>query len=293
MRFASILLSLLLGPVFASQFVDEIEACLVQYLRGKEKLGIEFPTTIEPSDNCADRVSTVLESFRSFIDNEIKKDMIYESECLLSAIENRGTLVDFTMIFALRLNKLMDEDDLNTRLNRTRTQLKHELESIAAECKVDVKNFVKLFHKNLGIRNETIEVLQYEYCITKYCIDHEFLDLDNYVLNPNNITTDSINCTNIIEMDRMKAEEEFADENITTTEAKEAKDCIMQLYRTEQQYEWFIALKVLSNEVNARRTKESDVIKATEKLTSPSFAESMLKCIVPSDTIVVTLADEI
>ncbi len=278
--------------MLASRFVDEIEACLVQHLRGKGKLSSEFPTAIEPSENCVARVSGVLESLRSFIDNAIKEELSHESECLLRAIENRETIVHFTMIFVLRLNKLMNENDLDTQLNTTRMQLKEDLEAIAAECQVDEIKFVKLFHKNLGIRNETLAVLEYEYCITKYCIDHEFLELGNYIMNPNNISTDNINCTYIIDMDRNRAEQEFADEYITTTEAKEAQECILQLYRTEQQYEWYIALKVLSNEVNARRTKESDVIKATEKLTNPSFSQSIYDCISSGNT-VVTLADEI
>lgn len=284
---------LILTPVQPSQFVDEIEACLVQHLKGKGKLSNDFQSIIEPSENCVDRMSALLEAMRSAIENDINKDMFYESKCLLGAMENRDTLVHFTMIFVLRLNKLMNENDLEIQLKETRSQLRQDLESIAAECKVDDTNFVKLFHKNLGIRNESLEVLEYEYCITKYCVDNEFLELGNYVMNPNNITTDNINCTSIIAVDRKKAEQEFADEYITTTEAEEAKDCMMQLYRTEQQYEWFVALKVLNNEVNARRTKESDVIKATEKVTSTSFKQSLFNCMFPSDTIVVNLSGEI
>lgn len=293
MKLVLILISILFTPVLTSQFVDEIEACLVQHLKGQGKLSSDFQSVIEPAENCVDRMSTLMESLRSSIENEINKDMSYESNCLLGGMDNRNTIVHFAMIFVLRLNKLMNENDLDIQLKKTRTQLRQDLESIATECKVDDTNFVKLFHKNLGIRNETLDVLEYEYCITKYCVDNQFLELGNYVMNPNNITTDNINCTSIVDIDRKKAEQEFADEHITTTEAEEAKVCIMQLYRTEQQYEWFIALKVLSNEVNARRTKESDVIKATEKLTSTSFKESLYNCMLPIDKIVVTLSGEI
>lgn len=284
---------LILTPVHPSQFVDEIEACLVQHLKVKGKLSNDFQSVIEPAENCVDRMSILLEDMRLSIENDINKNMSHDSKCLLGAMENRDTFLDFTMIFVLRLNKLMNENDLEIQLEKTRSQLRQDLESIATECKADHTNFVKLFHKNLGIRNETLEVLEYEHCITKFCVDNRFLEFGNYVMNPNNITTENINCTSILAEDRKKAEQEFADEYITTTEAKEAKDCMMQLYRTEQQYEWFIAVKVLSNEVNARRTKESDVIKATEKLTSASFKQSLYNCMLPSETIVVTLSGEI
>lgn len=292
MKFALICVLILLSPVLASQFVDEIEACLVQYLKGKGKLSSDFQSVKEPSQLCVDKLSSMLQSLRTFIDDEIRKEMPNEVECLLGAMDDQETVDHFTMIYVLRLNMFLSENDLKIQLAGSRTQLKQDLESIALQCKVDDKNFVKIFNVNLGIKNETLEALQYEYCITKYCVDNKFLVSGNYEMNPNNIATD-INCTSIIDIDRNKAEQEFADEYITTPEAKEAKTCIVQAYRNAKRYEWFIALKVLANEVNARRTKHADVTKATEKLTNPSFSQTVDKCMFPSDVIAVNLGGQI
>lgn len=279
MKYEIILVPIILSAVGAvsSQFLDETEACFVQYLKVKGKVDSSFQSIIEPTENCVDKLSSMLQSLRAFIDNEIRKEMPDELECLLGAMENQECVDHFIMIYVLRLNMFLSEDEIKMLLATSRAQLKLDLETIAFQCKVDDKNFVQIFNKNLGIKNETLDALQYEYCIAKYCVDNKFLEL-NYEINPNNIATDDVNCTSIIAIDRYNAEKEFADEYITTPEAIEAKACIMQKYRNAQRYEFFAAIKVLGNELNARRTKEADVIKITEKLTGPSFTQSMRDC---------------
>lgn len=282
MKFIIICVSIFLSPVLASQFLDESEACFVQYLKEKRKLSTNFQSAIEPAEYCDDRLPNMLQSLRTFVDDKVNKGMPDEAECLLDGLENRESVDHLISIYVIRLNKFLNENDLKIQLETVRSQLKQHLESIALKCKVDDESFVKLFHQNLGIRNETLEFLQYEYCISKYCLDNKFLEMENYVINPNNITTDDINCTSIIDIDRKKAEKEFDDEYLTTPERIEVKSCIMQAYTDEKLYEWNLALKVLGNEVNAKRTKETDVIKVTEKLSSSSMSKLVYNCVFPS-----------
>lgn len=280
MKFASfICVSIILSPVvMASQFLDETEACFVQYLKWKGKLEGNFQSVIDPPEYCVAKLSGMLQSLRTFIDNEIKKEMPDEAECLFGSIDDRECLDHFMMIYVLRLNLFLSEDEIKILLATSRAELKQDLETVARQCKVDDKDFVQIFNKNLGIRNETLEALQYDYCLTKYCVDNKILEL-HYELNPNNIATADVNCTFIIDADRNQAEKEFADEYITTPEWIEAKACIMEVYRNEKRYEFFAAIKVLGNELNARRTKEADTIRVTEKLTGPSFAQAINDCL--------------
>lgn len=282
MKFILLCVSIILPSVLANQFVDETEACFVQYLKGKRKLSTNFQTAIEPAEYCDDRLPSMMQSLRTFIDDKVNKEMLPEdSECLLDEMENRECVDHLIMIYVIRLNKFLIESDLTKQLETVRGQLKHDLESIALQCKVDDESFVKLFHTNLGIRNESLEVLQYEYCISRYCLDNKFLEMENYEINPNNITTDTLNCTYIIDIDRKKAENEFTEEYLTTPVRLEAKSCIMEAYTNEKVYEWNLALKVLGNEVNAKRTKEADVIKVTEKLSGSSMTKLVYNCVLP------------
>lgn len=275
---------------WAGQFLEDTEACLVTYLKEKGKIPIDFQSSIETFDHCADRPPLMYQSLRSFVDNEVKKKMTPAvSKCLLDSIDNQDTTDHLVMIYILRLNKFLSDSEMTVKLETTRSQLKEELEGIAQKCETSTENFVKIFHPNLGIRNETLEALQYEYCIVQYCVENKFLEMDNYEMNRNGIATDNINCTAIIDTDRKNAEKEFADDYITTPDTIEAKACIMQAYRTEKRYEWFLALKVLGNEVNARRTKEKDVINVTNKLTGRAFMELFFNCVAPTENLVVTL----
>lgn len=282
MKFVFIFVALMLSPVLADHFLDITEACLVQFLQEKGKLSSSFKSAIEPTEQCLEKLPYMVRSLQAFVDNEIKKVMPYESECLLAEINRRDTVDHFISVYVIRLNKFLDENVLTLQLASSRAQLKQDLESIAHQCEVDDKSFVKIFNQNLGIRNETLEALQYDYCVTKYCVDSKILEMESYDPNPNQIRMDDVNCTFIIDADRNKAEKEFADEYIATPEMIAAKDCILRAYRNGKQYEWSAALHVLGNIVFARKTKEADVIKVTEKLTSPELSQSINNCLLPS-----------
>lgn len=275
-------MAIILSPVLAEHFLDVTEACMVQFLKEKGKLNNNFESAIEPTEECLEKLPIMIQSLQAFVENEIKKVMPFESECLLGEIADRDTADHLITIYVVRLNKFLSENVLTAQLESSRAQLKQDLESIALRCEVDSKSFVKIFNKNLGIRNETLEALEHNYCVTKYCMDSKILELENYETNPNQIPTDDINCTAIIDIDRNNAEKEFADEYITTAEMIAAKNCIMQVYRDEKRYEWFAALYVLGDVVFARKTKEADVIKVTEKLTDPSFVQSIKNCLLQS-----------
>ncbi|KAG4075710.1 hypothetical protein HA402_003535 [Bradysia odoriphaga] len=275
MKFAIVFVAIILSPVLADHFLDITEACFIQYLKEKGKLSSNFEAAIEPTEECLEKLPNMVQALRTFVENLVKKAMPYESECLLGEIDYRDAVDHFITIYVVRLNKFLSENVLTLQLESSRAQLKQELESVALRCEVDVKDFLQLFNTNLGVRNETLAALQHDYCVTKFCVDTKILESEHYELNPYNISTDDVNCTYIIDIDRHNAEKEFADEYITTPETIAAKDCIMEVYRNEKRYEFFAALNVLGNVVFARKTKEADVTKVTEKLTDPSFGQSI------------------
>ncbi|KAG4075475.1 hypothetical protein HA402_015128 [Bradysia odoriphaga] len=282
MQYALIFVAIVLSPVLADLF-DITETCGVQYLKEKGKLSSNFESAIEPTEMCLDVLPDFIQSLRSAIDESVKKVMPHESKCLMGEIDYSDVMDQFLAINVIRMNKILSENLLTMELKYIRAQLKHELENIALQCQVDDKNFVELFNYDLGIRNETLAALQHSYCVTKSSVDNRILELENYEPNPYGISTDDINCTSIIDIDRINAEKGFADRYITTAEEMAAKDCIMQLYRNEKRYEWVAAFRVLQNIDLVRKTKESDLIRVLEKLNNSSFFNSIYDCTLPSE----------
>lgn len=165
----------------------------------------------------------------------------------------------------------LSDSERKTQLDETRNELKQNLEQIATQCHTDDKNFISIFNVHLGIKNETLEVLRYEYCTAKYIADNKFLEMGNVEINPHHIDTESVNCDNVIDMDRSKEENGLSDK----LPAQE-KECIMNAYKNDKIYELIIALKVANNLEFSRESRNLEINRISQKMTV--FAFTPLLC---------------
>lgn len=201
---------------------------------------------------------------------------------LFAAMDSRECVDHLMMSLVLSFTNVFlsfqSNNEIKLLSTANRAELKQDLETVTLQCSMDDKNLEKIFNKILDIRNETLEALQYEYCTKKYCVDNRILELD-YELNPNNIATADVNCTYIIDTDRKQAENEFVRRYDINDMKIEATACTMEAYnRNEKLYGFNVAFKLLRHELNARRTKEADVIRVAEKLMGPSVREFINNC---------------
>lgn len=152
------------------------------------------------------------------------------------------------------------------------------METIANDCSiVGTENFVKLFHDNLGIRNESCEVVEYEYCLAKYAVDNKVLELDGVEMNPQHIDSESVDCENIIEVDKRKSEKDLVDKASSTVTGERAISCLVNKYRDSNIYDWNVALKVVNKLDFSRGSRQVQAYRSTKKIAE--FALSIFTCI--------------
>lgn len=113
------------------------------------------------------------------------------------------------------------------------------MKGILVKCEVDD-------HKK-NILNETLEEYQHKYCMAKYAIDNQLLELNiNNLNNTHDFDTGSLNCTNIINVERRKTEKEYIDQLSTTETDQKSLECAaIDVFRNGNMFDWKVAIKAL------------------------------------------------
>lgn len=107
-------------------------------------------------------------------------------------------------ISVVQKSETLSENERKIQLKTHRTALEQALENIIQKCEAqsDRRKFFNIFGKVFGNNTETLEVLQYEYCLAKYVADENIFNLDMEHLNPNHIDTTYIDCNDIMQKKR-------------------------------------------------------------------------------------------
>lgn len=242
------------------------EACITQYLKAKGKLNADFQSSGSPSSHCRLIIPLAVQMIKTNINDRVKKEIPNESDCLTEELDNQGTIDYLLKISVIGNNKLLSEIGRQTQLEETRSQFKADLENIAIQCETDDKNFINIFHDNLGIKNETLEAFQHQYCLTKYAMDNKFLELDNVEMNPHHIDLESVNCDYIVDVEKSKNEKELSDKLSSTPAGGRSSDCILKAFRSNKVFGWNVSLQVLNYLDVARETKEREMNRIGEKI---------------------------
>jgi len=270
-------LGITLSYVCARAILDEGEACLVQYLKNKEKLSQDFPSTLlQALPNCDLGVQIAIQVLRKAIVDKIKETLPVELECLTNEFDNRETLDQLVKISIISESKMLSENGKKTQLEICRSQLKLDVEKIAIQCNANVRIFKNIFNEALGIKNETLAVLQYEYCITKYVADNSLLPLNNVDLNPKNINTENVDCNDIIDKERAKTVQEIRDKLVATQNGDSIFECVSNAYNKDRIFDWSLAIKVLHIVDLPKETDEYEKERIVKKLVN--FAGSTFSC---------------
>lgn len=254
----------------------EREACLVQYLKTKGKLSADFQSA-EPAPSGCDFVTPfTMQVIRGTVFATIEKEMPNAALCLTKQLDNEEAFDYLVKINILSASRSLNESDRQTQVEATRNQFKENLEKIATHCETDDKKFINIFMDTLGIKNDSLAVLQYEYCLAKYAVDNKVVELGDVEINPRHIDLDSVDCEQIIEADRSKSEKYFIDKNAETFKGEESMNCAVNAYRNDKIYDWRVAFKVITTLDFSVETKTVETIKITDKMVT--FARSTSVC---------------
>ncbi len=72
-------------------------------------------------------------------------------------------------------------------------------------------------------------------------VDNDLLEANNLNINQHHINPENVNCTDIIDVERSKTDNQRCD-NISPAEQREA-DCFINVYRGNGMFDWKLALK--------------------------------------------------
>lgn len=242
------------------------EACLVQYLQRKGKLDNNFISAEKPSPNCRFVMPLTKIVVRKTFTDRIDKEIPDRSECLIAKFDNQETLDLLIKI------SVIQESEVKAELESTRNALHDDLKNIMAHCETNDESFAAIFNDYLGNKNETLEVLQQDYCMSKYVADHKILNLNNVELNPSQVETSNLDCNQIVEKHRNESEKELTDKISTLPNGQRILKCVMDAYKNGSIFYSGIALKVLYNLDVPKELKESEKVRLTQKLSEFGLA---------------------
>lgn len=246
---------------------DDGEACLVQYLQGKGKLDSNFISAEKPSPNCFLVMPLTKMVVRKTFTDRIEKEIPDHSECLISKFDGQETLD-----LLIKISVIQSSSDEYAELELTRNALHEDLKNIMSHCESNDETFVIIFNDYLGNKNGTLEVLQQDYCMSKYVADNKFLNLNNIDLNPSRVDITDLDCNQIVEKQRLDAEKELTDKIATIPNGQRISKCVVDAYKNGEIFDAGIALKVLYTLDVPKELKESEKVRWTQKLSDFGFA---------------------
>lgn len=222
---------------------DEFDACVVQYLKARE-LNKSFQWNLSPMLSGCPSFDADLQSLKSIYFVQTSLEYPGSSFCLIDKFDNEEAID-----YVLKVHMIIRRDNGNETqlMEETRSQFKNVLKQIAVQCAFDDRNFIKVFSNILGIQNETAEAYQHEFCLAKYAIDNNLVELKGVDTNPHHIDPESVNCTGIIDIERNKLENQFREKVSALSLVRQSYfDTVKDSYKNHKGFDWQVAFKFLN-----------------------------------------------
>jgi hypothetical protein len=248
--------------------------CLMDYLREKNKLDSDFPSTNSGIALCSTAMTITVSAVKDKIEGSIKEKPELKSTCLIDSLNQENFMDDFILRDLIVTSNLLNEEKREEKFKVVQAKLKKTLEDAAKKCDSDPA-YAGLFGEILQIKNETMPVLIHNYCTTKFVKDSNLISLENVEENPNNIDTTNINCDEIIENLKDKNEAKVRKDLRAESISESAINCIVKKQKAAKMYDIAIALEVNDRVVTSLAHKKRNIELLTEKV---SGFGSILTC---------------
>lgn len=243
------------------------EACLIQYLQKKGKLGNDFKSIEQPSPNCLFVMPLTKMVLRKTFTDRIEKEIPKHSDCLTTKFDSQETLD-----LIIEISVVQEIDNVKIELEPIQRALHDDLKNIMSHCETKDETFIAIFNDYLGFKNETLEVLQQDYCLAKFVADNKIVDLSNVELNPGKIDIENLNCNQMVDKLRNDSEKELTDKILSLPNGQDILRCVMDAYKMGGIFDAGIALKVLYNLDVPKELKQPEHDRLTQKLSGFGLA---------------------
>lgn len=241
-------------------------------MKRQGKLNEAIQSKVPASSRCRLVVPFYMQTLKTIFNDRIaNKFPLNVTECLTSEFDNVETLDHIMKADIIEWSSLFNSSERITQLKELNDQGNEANIKISVKCKVG-EIYTNIFNKSL-------EDFQHDYCMTKYVVDNQLVELENVDMNPHSIDLGIFNCTNIINAERGKTEGEFSDRISVTETHQKSLDCAMNEFRSVKMFDWKVALTVLNNLNKPKELEDelySRVIRKIENFLSLSTSACFL-----------------
>lgn len=270
--FAAILLSIECKP----SAIDDGNGCIAGYLKRQGKLEEDFPITgTFKSSKCSLVMPLIMVTFERALNVRLSGKEEVNADCIMEELKKADALDYMLKQEVLLMSPGLDEEETKMRIENTKEKLRLVFESAAKTCESDPA-YGGLFDDILEIRNESLAVLQQNYCFTKFAVDSKLIDLEDVDVNPKKISTSNVDCPEMIRNNRLEREKKLQ----TTLEKKNlSKDkiqCIKDKFQIDRAFDSNLALEVIDHldvSLEDKRRNRENIAKKLEE-----FIKSIFVC---------------
>lgn len=226
--------------------LEEGNACIIQHLKNKKKLSQDFPYDTQPdSVKCRLVMPLILKHLEAALLQKLsEKDQDIKVDCIMGHLKNVSALDYMLMREIIPMSRSLENSEITQKTRNTTKVLRRILINGANKCGSD-RSYSGLFDDILGLQNMSLEVLQHNYCFTKYAIENKLIEVKHINLNPRRIPTINLNCEEMIDIQQITKERQLLSRLNERNLSNEEVQCVMDKYRSEKAFDSNVALEVV------------------------------------------------
>lgn len=219
-------------------FNFDVSSCIVEHLKENGMLDQNFPA---PNGYFKDICVDVMSNFKNRTESDMRALLLEETKkgCIMQEFGRARLIETLLKENVVDIAAHITEEEQKIKIQAVKHEVSEILGSTAKKCHSN-SSYGEAFDDFIGHNSTSIgkpSTQEVSYCLTKFVIDHNFTDLENVNVNPENISTTNINCDTIlaeqITRTRNEAEESFKKENVTSR----ALNCSMEIFDSRKIYE--------------------------------------------------------
>lgn len=225
-----------------ADLLDQGNKCVVEYLKEKKLLEQSFPApeATQPI-SCSLALRFTLPTVKKMLSEMIKDKEGIKEECVKEKLESSLMTEYVLMEQVVETADSLSNLDREHKITEVKAAIKNILHEVASDCDSDPA-YAGVFDNYLSLKNETLEFLQQDYCNTKYSIDNGMLQVGDININPGGIDTAQLNCDDIIEKQRRKAQDEMDKKFRASAIPERQRICVINKFKTTKMFEKAIAI---------------------------------------------------
>lgn len=248
--------------------------CVAADLKEKGLLDADFPSEAVTSvEECRKALAKQLQTFSVGFKGLLKESATIKYDCVYDKLVE-GHVREFINIQESFIEQeKLTADVYKTQNDKIQKATREVFKSAAEACDSD-PTYAGIFDFYLGIKNQSLAVLQEKYCYAKLCVkDRRLIKPYDIDVNPHKINVDGVNCDTIVDTYKSKKLKVINDELKKTSPTASDNPCVKAFTNSRTELGLaFDILEYLGVSFDANRTNRKSLMKQLE-LSEKTLAE--------------------